>query len=297
MKILILGSSGFLGQILTKDLKKIKNFKIFHNGINFKKVDLTNIAYLEKIILKSDPDILINCCGLTNLNICEINKKLSKKLNYEIIKNIFHIKKKRKLFYKVIHFSSDQLYDAKNKSGNTEKNKIFLNNQYSKDKYKADKLASKNGSLILRINFFGYSATKKGFLNWVYDSFLQKKKFYLFNDVFFNPIGISTLSKIIRRLIFIISIKKKTAGIYNIGAKDGIYKNDLAIYFAKKTHIFNNNFESLGVNEINNSVKKSKNMFMNVSKFEKKFNIKLPSIKKEISHESKNFLKYAYKNR
>ena len=38
-------------------------------------------------------------------------------------------------------------------------------------------------------------------------------------------------------------------------------------------------------------------MFMNVSKFEKKFNIKLPSIKKEISHESKNFLKYAYKNR
>ena len=134
-------------------------------------------------------------------------------------------------------------------------------------------------------------------MNWVYDSFLKKKKFYLFNDVFFNPIGISTLSKIIRRLIIIISIKKKTTGIYNIGTKDGIYKNDLAIYFAKKTHIFNNNFESLGVNEINNSVKKSKNMFMNVSKFEKKFNIKLPSIKKEISHESKNFLKYAYKNR
>ena len=116
IKILILGSSGFLGKILTKDLQKTKNFRIFHNGINFKKVDLTNIAYLEKIILKSDPDILINCCGLTNLNICEINKKLSKKLNYEIIKNIFHIKKKRKLFYKVIHFSSDQLYDAKNKS-------------------------------------------------------------------------------------------------------------------------------------------------------------------------------------
>ena len=297
MKILILGSSGFLGRILTKYLKKTKNFIIFHNGINFKNVDLTNISYLEKIILKSDPDILINCCGLTNLNICEINKKLSKKLNYEIIKNIFHIKKKKKLFFKVIHFSSDQLYDAKNKYGSTEKNKIFLNNQYSKDKYKADKLASKNDSLILRINFFGYSATKKGFLNWVYDSFLKKKKFYLFNDVFFNPIGISTLSKIIRRLIIIISIKKKTTGIYNIGTKDGIYKNDLAIYFAKKTHIFNNNFESLGVNEINNSVKKSKNMFMNVSKFEKKFNIKLPSIKKEISHESKNFLKYAYKNR
>ena len=239
MKILILGSSGFLGRILTKYLKKTKNFIIFHNGINFKNVDLTNISYLEKIILKSDPDILINCCGLTNLNICEINKKLSKKLNYEIIKNIFHIKKKKKLFFKVIHFSSDQLYDAKNKYGSTEKNKIFLNNQYSKDKYKADKLASKNDSLILRINFFGYSATKKGFLNWVYDSFLKKKKFYLFNDVFFNPIGISTLSKIIRRLIIIISIKKKTTGIYNIGTKDGIYKNDLAIYFAKKTHIFN----------------------------------------------------------
>ena len=38
-------------------------------------------------------------------------------------------------------------------------------------------------------------------------------------------------------------------------------------------------------------------MFMDVSKFEKKFNMKLPYLKKEILIESKEFLRNDYKNR
>jgi len=76
MKILIIGSSGFLGQHLVKIFNNSKNIRLFHNGIKSKKFDLTKIINLEKIIVQTSPDILINCSGLTDLNLCEKNKKL-----------------------------------------------------------------------------------------------------------------------------------------------------------------------------------------------------------------------------
>ena len=65
----------------------------------------------------------------------------------------------------------------------------------------------------------------------------------------------------------------------------------------QKLKIFNNKFINVGVNHLDNKVKKSKQMFRDVSKFEKKFQIILPYIQSEILKESKKFLNYDYKNR
>ena len=297
MKILIIGSSGFLGQELVKFFKNQKNIKLLHNGVKSKFFYLTDITNLEKIITKSNPQIIINCIGLTDLNICEKNKKLSNNLNYEIVKNIFIVKKKKKSDFKLIHISTDQLYDNKKNVKNTEKTKVSINNQYSKDKYKAEKIALKNKSLVLRVNFIGYSKKKSGFLHWIYKSFNKKKQFYLYDDVFFNPISVSSLKKIMKKIVYALKNNKKIYGLYNLGSINGMYKNELAINFAKKLKIFNNKFINVGVNHLDNKVKKSKQMFMDVSKFEKKFQIILPYIQSEILKESKKFLNYDYKNR
>jgi len=297
MKILIIGSSGFLGQELVKFFKNQKNIKLLHNGVKSKIFDLTNITNLEKIITKSNPQIIINCIGLTDLNICEKNKKLSNNLNYEIVENIFIVKKKIKSDFKLIHISTDQLYDNKKNVKNTEKTKVSINNQYSKDKYKAEKIALKNKSLVLRVNFIGYSKKKSGFLHWIYKSFNKKKQFYLYDDVFFNPISVSSLRKIMKKIVYALKNNKKIYGLYNLGSINGMYKNELAINFAKKVKIFNNKFINVGVNHLDNKVKKSKQMFMDVSKFEKKFQVILPNIQSEILKESKKFLNYDYKNR
>ena len=48
----------------------------------------------------------------------------------------------------MIHISTDQLYDNKKNVKNTEKTKVSINNQYSKDKYKAEKIALKFPVLV-----------------------------------------------------------------------------------------------------------------------------------------------------
>jgi dTDP-4-dehydrorhamnose reductase len=224
--------------------------------------------------------------GFTNIDLCEKYKK-SYLINVEIIKNIFLIKKKFKLKFNFIHFSTDQIYDSQNKKFNSENSNTVINNKYSKQKLDSEKICLSNNALVFRTNFFGISKSMNlSFTDWIFKKFKQKKNFYLFKDIFFNPLRTETISKIILKII----LKNKTNlhGLYNLGSRGFINKSNFAIQFAKNTKIYRKNYTIINSNKILN-VKRSKNMIMNTKKFIKDFKINLPTINDEIKNESKNY--------
>ena len=280
MKILIFGSSGILGYKLYIKLKSSN--KVYHNGLTKRKLNL-NYKNIEKLLKKICPDFIINCAALTNIDDCEKNKKKCKKINLELIKNLFLVKKKNKLKFNLLHFSTDQMYDSKIRS-NSELSKIFIKNYYTWTKIKSEQICLKNNAIVLRTNFFGFSKKGLTFSDWVRKKFKSNKKFYLVDDVYFNPLSLTTISEIIEKII-----KKKLffSGIYNLGCKDKISKKDFAIKYAKLNKIYKKNY---GIKKINKLVKtrRPNNMYMDIKKFQNKFKIKLPKlvneIKKEISY-------------
>ena len=222
MKILIFGSSGILGNYLCKFLKK--KYFIYNNGLRRRKFDLNNFFQLKKIILKTKPDVLINCTAITDIDFCEKNKKKAYDINFKILKNTIDIIKKEKLKIKIIKISTDQFYNFKKKVLNKENIKKTPN-YYCKTKYIAEKICIKNNFLVLRTNFFGKSRSKnQSFSDWVYKSFRSKKIFYLFKDVYFSPLNLFTLSKMI---ILVIKNIDRVSGIYNLGSKNCISKKIL----------------------------------------------------------------------
>jgi dTDP-4-dehydrorhamnose reductase len=66
-------------------------------------------------------------------------------------------------------------------------------------------------------------------------------------------------------------------------------KSSFAVFFAKKIKVYRKNYLLKKINSVL-KVKRSKNMIMNIKKFENKFNIKLPKIKNEIINEAKQYL-------
>ena len=206
-----------------------------------------------------------------------------------MLKKIFELKKKEKLKFNLIHISTDQFYNGKKKRKNNENSKIFLMNTYCRHKRLAEKVCLKNKSLILRTNFFGKSITKKNsFSDWIFHSFKKKRKLFLFNNVLFNPIRINTITNLLS--LIITKNKYNFSGIYNLGSKGSIFKNEFALLFAKKTYVIHNNYSDINVNKFL-KVKRSTNMSMDVNKFQKKFNLKLPNIISEIENEAKNYIK------
>ena len=287
LKVLILGSSGTLGKQIYKALINNSNIKLFNSGLRKRKIDLTKSIELKKFILSINPDLIINCVALTNVDECEKNKLLSKKINCGIVTKIFKLKSEKKLIFNFIHFSTDQLYNNEERKSIKESSKVFLINNYCKHKRMSELICQKNKSLIFRTNFFGRSIGNKSFSDWVFASFKSKKKIYLFNDVYFNPLRVVTIAKIVS--LIITKKQYRYSGIYNLGSKNSLTKSDFALIFAKKTGILNSNYEYISVNKLL-KVKRSNNMFMDVSKFEKKFQIKLPMIVNEINNEIKNYL-------
>lgn len=288
MKILILGSSGFLGGYIWKRLAK--KFKVYSNGQKKRKNELTNNLILEKLIKKINPDVIINTSGLTDIDICEQYPNLSKKINLDLLNNIFLVKKKYNLDFKLIHFSTDQMYSPKKNIKNSENLNIKNLNTYTKHKLKAEKVCLKNKSIIFRLNLIGKSyATKQSLLDKVHSNLSKKMKVTGFIDSFYSPLSVNTVAKIIEKII--IGKKLHFSGIFNLGSKKGMSKYELIVYFAKKTKLYQKKLiEKSKINKICKT-KRSKFNRLNSEKFMKKFNIILPETTSEINKVVKHYEK------
>ncbi len=267
MKIYIAGASGQLGSFLKNKLKNKKNIIIFTKRYNL--LNIKSYKYLKKI----KPDVIINCSGLTDVNLCEFNYIKALKLNQTIPDNLNNFCVSEKIF--LIHISTDHIYDGK-KNNKSKENQIKIRNNYAKSKLKGEAKINSKKFLILRTNFFGHYKIKKGLLNWIQNSYRKNKKIKIFKNIYFSPLHISSLVNILIKLCY-----KKIPGIYNLGSRGGISKAS----FVKKIIKFKKiklNYEEINYQNHNNSIKRPKNMIMSVSKFEKKFKIRLPTINNEI---------------
>ena len=283
MRILVLGSSGILGNYLSHFLNK--NFKVFTNGLKKRRIDLLNIIEVESLIKKIKPKIIINCAALTSIDTCEKDKKTAFNVNYKILKNTVDVLKKNKFESKIIQISTDQFYNNKLKKFNKE-NINCIPNYYCKTKKLAEQICIKNNLIVVRTNFFGKSNSKNNsFSDWIYKSFRSGEEFYLLNDVYFSPLNLLTLSKMIEKIIEKIDVTK---GIFNIGSRDCISKKNFAIKFAKLCNIYRKNYQLIDAKSLF-TTKRPRFMCMNTQKFEKHLKVKMPTIKSQISYEAKKY--------
>ena len=273
-KILITGSSGLLGSYLFPKIKSDK-FKI----VRFKRSktsNLSNLKFCENYLKRNKFDTIINLSAITNVDICEKNNQVAKKVNFILIKNICQTIKKLKLKTHIIHLSTDQFYNKY--SSNYEKKKNYVN-YYTKSKLMAEKICLKSNSTILRTNFVGKSKNKKriSFSDWIYLNLKLKKNITLADDIKFSPLSLKSLSGVIKLIL-----KKKICGIYNVGSHKGYSKYNFAIKFAKKMKLNTNNIIKVKYKDINFFAKRNKDMRMKVLKFQKIFNYKFKSLDFEL---------------
>tara|TARA_B100000767_G_scaffold108884_1_gene104390 strand:- start:188 stop:1039 length:852 start_codon:yes stop_codon:yes gene_type:complete len=278
--IFITGSSGLFGTSLKKKLleKKIK-FKVFKRK-KFKKYDK---FYFSKFFNKNRFTHIINLAAYTDVDGCEKNKKKCELVNIKLVKNICDGIQLSEFKSKLIHFSTDQMYN--NEKLNDEKNSK-IRNFYTLSKIKSEKLALKIDSIILRTNFFGKSLTKKraSFSDWIYYSIKNNNKIHLADDIYFSPISIDRLIKIVLKIL-----DSNHKGIYNIGSKNGFSKYQFGYLFAKIKYLDSKYIIKVKKDNLRFLAKRNNDMRMQLNKFEKVFQIKLPNLINELKYIAKMY--------
>ena len=276
-KILIFGAYGFLGRSISKELKK--QYTIFRQGRkNSAQISLrfSSLSKVKKIIKKINPHFIINLIGSTNVNKCE-NKIYAYNSNIKPIKMIVDSLKSLKMSPSkcyLLHISTDQVYNG---DGPNKENKIKPINNYSLSKLKGEKYAIKVHSLILRTNFFGKSLDCNTLVDWLYDSLKKNKIISGYRNIFFSPLHVNTLSKIIMKIL-----NQRKKGIFNVGSRNSISKYDFLKLVAKQLKLNTKKIVKRRYEKNIYLAKRPLNMSLNVKKFERVFKTKLPLVNREI---------------
>jgi len=286
MKILITGASGNLG---ISFLRLVKNRTCFYaldynahpsfkNYKNYFKTDITNYYNVKKIIQRIKPDLVLHLAALTDLDMCEKNKKLASRVNISSTANIAALCSTRKI--KLVFISTDNVFDGN--SGNyTEFSKTNPINYYGKTKAIAESEVRKlKNHLIIRTTFFHWG---EGFTAWLIDSLRMKKSVNIVDDQYCSPLFLDDLSRILIRMI-----DRDFAGTYNVALDRKISRYEFALILAKyfsfnRSLIRNVKTEELYRTITQKSYKIPRDVSLNVSRL-KKAGIRIPSLDTCIKH-------------
>lgn len=274
-KILVVGT-GFLGTKLVNQLKK-NGYQVISTGFqNLKNddifLDIRKLDSIFEILETYKPEIVINCAANTNLDLIESNPDSGYSINSHGPENLAKACQKNKI--KLINISTDSLFDG-SADLYTERDIPNPINIYSNSKLLGEKLIIENLSnyIIIRTNFFGFNKEGKSLLNSILKTLIAKKEFNGFGDVFFNPVEISNLNKIIIELC-----NSDFIGTINIASDKIISKYEFAKYVAEIFNLNSQLVKNTSIENFNFRAKRPKNTSLSNFKAKKILKTKIMSI-------------------
>jgi dTDP-4-dehydrorhamnose reductase len=270
-RILITGGSSLLAHCWTSDLDNnieyilgINKTKPIKNLNKYIQLNYASENKLEEQIKLINPNVIINCIGLTSVEQCENEPEEAFYVNALIPELLSKISSN--LNIKFVHISTDHLFSGVSPFS-TEKAEVNPLNQYAKTKIEGEcrALEINKDCLIIRTNFFGFGSKNKfSFSDVIINSLKEKKSLSLFEDVFFTPISVLELKKHIYKLI---DLKKN--GIFNISSSERISKFDFGILIAEIFSFEKKLIKPISICEIDKLVLRPKDMSLSNIKFVK----------------------------
>jgi len=149
MKIVIIGSGGRLGAALTRECHD--KFDVV--GFNHAQLDLTNFEQVREKVTAFDFGVLINCAAFTNVDLCEMQREQAFQINAEAPRVLAEICREKKA--KLIHFSTDYVFDGEKREPYTEDDVAKPISFYGESKREGEKLVlqTQDRHLVVRVSW------------------------------------------------------------------------------------------------------------------------------------------------
>jgi dTDP-4-dehydrorhamnose reductase len=231
MRILVTGASGLLG--LNTALEASQQHEVFgsvHRNVikttafTVIQSDLTDPGALEKLVDESQPDWVINCAALANLEDCEANPALAEKLNRELPEKLANYVAKGGA--RLVHLSTDAVFDGK-RGNYTEEDEPNPLSVYASTKLFGEKavMNANPEAIVARVNFYGWSLSgKRSLAEWFVNNLSAGNKIKGFTDVYFCPLQVNHLANLLLRML-----ELRLHGLYHVVSSECTSKYDFGI--------------------------------------------------------------------
>ena len=265
MKILVTGKNGQLGCEINK-LSKKNNFNWLFLDIDT--FDLFNLDNIINFLENSSPDIIINCAAYTSVEGAEDDFETAITINHRAVKLI------AKWTYinncRLIHISTDYVYDGMSLIPYVETDKENPLNNYGKSKLLGDIECQKNNptSIIIRTSSL-YSSFGNNFVKNIIDLLENNDEVKVISDQVSSPTYAADLANII---LFLIENKLWYSGVYNYTNSGEISWYDFANEI-KDIYGFKSDIKPILTKEFNQKAIRPKYSVLDNSKIKNTFGI------------------------
>ena len=286
-KLLIVGASGLTGYKLAQIA--IKDYQVFgtynYRPVNLNQCDLfqldkTNKEKTRSLISKINPDVVIDCSALHDVDYCESHQDETWKVNVEAPKQIATTCKE--IGARMIFISTDYVYDGTAKTY-TEESPTNPLNYYGLSKLKSEEEIAKSGvnyaiartSLAFGWNPGEISGTKSSsgksmnFVIWALKKLKNNENLKIVTDQYSTPTLADNLSEMLLMLA-----KSNKSGIFHTVGRECLNRYDFTIKVAEVFDIDTNLISPVTSDEFKQVAKRPMRCCLKVSKIEENLDVK-----------------------
>lgn len=231
MKVLVIGSTGMLGQALMCEMKRrgIDVIGIARSRADIS-CDIVDDRTLSNIILSIKPQIIINSAAMVSLAKCEDKPDYAYLINARPASILAEISLKTGIYF--IQISTDHYYTGDCNIKHTEEHPIRLINEYGRTKYAAERFAlTCPNALVVRTNIVGFrnKIETPTFVEWAIQNIKHNSPITLFDDYFTSSIHVTQFSSALLDII-----EKRPSGVINLASREVFSKKTFIYALAKK---------------------------------------------------------------
>jgi len=207
--VLVTGANGQLGACFKKISGDYAEFNFIFKSSS--KADITDKSKLEKLFSEVEFDWVINCAAYTNVEKAESEKEKAFKINAEAAKNLAEVC--NEFGAKLIHFSTDYVFDGKTEKPYQETDSNNPINVYGASKLKGEQLIAEvlEEHFILRTSWL-YSEFGHNFYKTILRKIREKAELNITTSQTGTPTNANDLAELVLEIIV---SENKDFGLYH----------------------------------------------------------------------------------
>jgi dTDP-4-dehydrorhamnose reductase len=267
-RILITGASGLLGINLaqetmnTHDIVAVDRSRLVNAPFKILKANLLDSGAVDAVLDSARPEWLVNCAALADLDVCEDNPDLARRLNTDLPLQLAKACKERGVSF--VHISTDAVFDGMTIAFYKEEDEPNPLGVYAQTKLDGERavLAEDPNAIVARVNFYGWSLTgKRSLAEFFYHNLSNNKSMSGFTDVKFCPMLVNDTARTLIKML-----KKNLNGLYHLVGPQAMSKYQFGVEIARKFRLREGEISPKSINTSSLNARRSNNLCLSINK-------------------------------
>lgn len=291
MRILLTGASGLFGSNFAHRFSgehtligAVNEQGLARQPFEMVVCDLSRKGAATRLVEQVRPDLIIHAAALANLEACEKDPDLARRLNTDLPGELAGAARKRGI--KLVHMSTDCVFDGE-RGGYVEDDPTQPLSTYAQTKREGEVAVQGEApdAIIARVNFYGFSPSGRRSLGEFFVFNLQAgKPIKGFTDVYFCPLYVRHLAETLMEMVAL-----NLSGLFHVVSGESLSKYDFGVRIARQFGLDEQLIQPVSWREGGLTAARSPNLTLSNAKLVKALGHSLPTQAEGIEQFKRDF--------